>query len=554
MACHYKHLVIVHGIGDQKPNETALGFMNEFLRQLPQGTGCELGVHNLIEGVDLVKNKLRPVFIEYQCGANTFVIGFSEVYWQNVTDGFLAAHKNGPPIPVFPWAHSIGTRLQSQRGVRLWREAVTNIERILGLTRYLARLLKKHMEFDEVTVNFLGDVQMYAESDELRQQINQRFFDVMARIATFSDLARNRLKIPKFDSRQTYVIGHSEGTVVSFNALVQAVVLARSPEALSDPEFEGLETVAVQARSWLPELAGFVTFGSPIDKHYTFWKNRFCNDWMSRFNMPDPEIRVPWHNFFDYNDPVSASIAVVNPPNPPQSTAQPTDAQRIFSITDWGFGRYPIPGLAHIGYWKDPEIHKVIIHTVMNLAPVTPAPSVRSRWWAFLQPILDPVVYILVRAFTFLALLAIVERLTSPVPEWLRVWAGPRNLSYLAWAVSGAFFLVGIKALGHLSHQLARWKHSAAAMVRFVRDLVIAATMVVVGSASLRVRPLADKPVAELKDWIGFAFALVITGLIWSLHTHVHRGLVQMWRYSAGEDRWNDKVANALGITKLLNG
>ena len=91
----YKHIVVVHGIGDQAPNETVLGFMNEFIRALPRGNHYSVTVHNLIESVDDIKaasqtipGVLRPrrsfhpayiVFSDTQKDVN-YVIGFSEVY------------------------------------------------------------------------------------------------------------------------------------------------------------------------------------------------------------------------------------------------------------------------------------------------------------------------------------------------------------------------------------------------------------------------------------------------------------------------------------------
>jgi hypothetical protein len=84
----YKHLVIVHGIGDQVPNETSLNFMNQFLRALPRGQGFELQVDNLIESVDDVRTQspgkpdrtYRPAFVVFVSDAAqcNFVIGFSE--------------------------------------------------------------------------------------------------------------------------------------------------------------------------------------------------------------------------------------------------------------------------------------------------------------------------------------------------------------------------------------------------------------------------------------------------------------------------------------------
>src|SRR5216684_8514680 len=50
------HICVVHGIGNQVPNETALNFMNHCLRALPQGSGYSVEVDNLIESVDDVSS------------------------------------------------------------------------------------------------------------------------------------------------------------------------------------------------------------------------------------------------------------------------------------------------------------------------------------------------------------------------------------------------------------------------------------------------------------------------------------------------------------------
>jgi hypothetical protein len=38
----------------------------------------------------------------------------------------------------------------------------------------------------------------------------------------------------------------------------------------------------------------------------------------------------------------------------------------------------------------------------------------------------------------------------------------------------------------------------------------------------------------EVKDFIGYVTGFVVTVLAWRLHTCVHKGLVQMWRYTKG--------------------
>ena len=116
----HKHILIVHGIGDQVPNETSLAFMNNFLRALPESRGCELEVDNLIESVDPPANataangapaRFAPAFVRFQKRNDRFLIGFSEVYWQDITNSYLMGEKKDPPIPVFVWAHSVNTRM-----------------------------------------------------------------------------------------------------------------------------------------------------------------------------------------------------------------------------------------------------------------------------------------------------------------------------------------------------------------------------------------------------------------------------------------------------------
>jgi hypothetical protein len=232
---HYKHLVIVHGIGDQVPNETSLNFMNQLLRALPNGQGFTLQVDNLIESVDDVKTQApgkpdrtyRPAFAVFVSDAAqcNFVIGFSEVYWQHITNGYLQKFQGSPPVPIFVWAHSINTRfLREGWQFHTAREAIDNLEKLLGLTQKLALIYKKADVLARVLHRFLGDVQMYAESDAIREEINQRFCSVLERVPAFAAEKMSLFQGARFqpEEPEIYVVAHSEGTVVSYNSLVEA--------------------------------------------------------------------------------------------------------------------------------------------------------------------------------------------------------------------------------------------------------------------------------------------------------------------------------------------
>ncbi|MGH9658350.1 MAG: hypothetical protein ACRD96_07380, partial [Bryobacteraceae bacterium] len=355
MPTRYKHIVVVHGIGDQAPNETVLGFLNELIRVLPSSNGYTVDVHNLIEGVE--ETRLRPAYLTFTTPSDKHVIGFSEVYWQTITNDALKLNDGQPPIPITTWAHSINTRLLGPgHDLAAWRDVIANVESLLRIVRKLAAISKKSETFVKITTRFLGDVQMYAESDHIREKINNRFLSVLSRIHSFSEETREQLDLAGFDSFEIYVVSHSEGTVVSLNSLVQAAMLVEGPLQHPHPDDEGWFAAAFEdekkrigaggepAQVWLARIAGLVTFGSPIDKHHTIWRNRFRKN----FLKVDRPAKIPWFNYWDRSDPVGYGLNEIFVDH----SLPTTDARRVFDWpSDNGFTRYPIPGLAHVEYW-----------------------------------------------------------------------------------------------------------------------------------------------------------------------------------------------------------
>ena len=61
--------------------------------------------------------------------------------------------------------------------------------------------------------------------------------------------------------------------------------------------------------------------------------------------------------------------------------------------------------------------------------------------------------------------------------------------------------------------------------------------MIVVTALGLLTIPPTDGNVG-MKDYVGWAVALVFVWLIWMLHTTVHKGLLQLWRYTQGETKF----------------
>ena len=159
--------------------------------------GYTLEVDNLVSRVTdvLVPGASEPAYVVWGTPAgDRYFIGFSEVYWQPVTNGYLKGHNQQLPIPILTWAHSINSRIRGDdragQSLSARREAIDNAEALLGLLDKLAVVSKKSKLFNKILRNFLGDVQMYAEVDPVHAGVNDVFRNAL------DDIANTRGKIP----------------------------------------------------------------------------------------------------------------------------------------------------------------------------------------------------------------------------------------------------------------------------------------------------------------------------------------------------------------------
>lgn len=533
----HKHVVVVHGIGDQKPNETVIGFMNEFVRSLPDHIRDTVHVHNLLETVGAgtatpsassrALTSGHPAYLILEDRGQKVLLSFSEVYWQPITNAYLAVNEGIPPIPIFTWAHSINTRMfHGGASFHIAREAIDNLEILLRLLRNLAVIYKKSGDFADITSKFLGDVEMYVESDEIRGKIDAEFIRVLARVHLFfaepgaHHKVRRDMRLqddwPGLSDPEIYIVAHSEGTVISYASLVQA-----ASEREKNPS----------RHAWLPRVSGLVTMGSPLDKHYSIWDTRFPLDILQH----DTGLRIPWFNYWDRSDPVAYGLKTLKP-NDPQRT---TDASKLFAVKfDKGFIRYSLPGKAHIDYWHDKAVYTDIVQAVMGLGG-THQPKAASQWWGkdWLLWIGDRLGYAAVRVVTLGALIFFLNGLLRPVRRFSG-WAGNllSLLPHLSLEVP-RFWIYSFWVFAPLL--LAKWLGDFNAeredpLLRFIRNAILAAWQIIVLSICFSVTRF-DKPTFEIKDSVGYLSGLAVSFLAWRLHTTIHKGLVQMWRYTGGK-------------------
>ena len=363
---------------------------------------------------------------------------------------------------------------------------------------------------------------MYAEVDPIHDRVNRVFR------AALEDIAVTRDRIPQavFASREIYIVAHSEGTVVSWRSLMLAAAAQPQP-------------------AWLKEVQGFVTLGSPIDKHHLFWNQNFPRDVPTEQND-----KIRWWNFWDYSDPVGHSLEGIF-----GAAAKNNQFERVY---DAGFARYPVPGVAHVDYWQDPNIYHRIIQEVMGVPSSYTERQLKtdSLWWGhwWFMSLGERIVYGLGRTVEILAMVYFLSRLLSVVRErllnhfsGLEAWLD----FVLKWPVPGG------KVIGAHWINLALWVAGPALVWKLIWDGILSrfqarnltlkgqfrverfvgfifAGILVLAALDLPpIQPFAsDRP--GLKDYTGWAAGLVISILVWKLHTVVAKGLVQLWRYGKG--------------------
>lgn len=409
-----KIVVAIHGIGQQHRSETIRSVARRF------GDSCKpaipllpLGFFSIADGSDVRWSQLQTE------DPHLSAIGFAEVFWADIPtqlvrsndtleetkawvrtvvsraesiysrnvkiDGALAAHatdgRSGKATGVKQWwAGRQGKQLddcdfrQGIDAVETLAEGVAVIERLCQLA---ARAGAPRFEVGTLLRDFVGDVQTVTEFPQYRNRILYRFHATLnAIVTTFRARYGNEPEI--------YLVAHSEGTVISLLALLQAL----SSKALADPDGKG----AVEDGAWVQHMHGFMTLGSPIDKHIALWPElweefsfvksekvdggvQICS---SRHGAQPVRLRqrIKWRNYFDYGDPVGFRL---------------DEAQRWLASKhcgafefeqfkhDHGYSRYWFPGKAHVDYWNDAELFRHFIDGVVKTprldAPPAPPPA-----------------------------------------------------------------------------------------------------------------------------------------------------------------------------------
>ncbi len=394
-----KIIVGVHGIGDQVRYETIQAIAYQFCRFYNIPSAVPLGkFHSDIDTHDCLSLKTEKPDITF---------GFTEVYWADIA---RKPEREGYTLEeTKKWAKTIVEGLRGKHKDSSLRpedyrmiksvlyemiDAVDILERLLFITEKTG-LFK--FDLNRILTGFLGDVQIVTEFKGYRDDILERFFSAMNKV------------YEKHGQADIYVIAHSEGTVISFLGLLTALKGDRT----------GCE--------WIKNVKGFVTLGSPIDKHLLLWPELWDPLAGPRRHLPDRQIK--WRNYYDYGDPVGYELNTAKGWLDKHSCAVFDFENSEKREHDIGFARYYLPGKAHVEYWNDNELFDHIIHEVIEgpaseSASPTACQKPGNKFWARLFSYIFP--YATIYALMFLA----VYFLYKPVSNCLSM-----ELNYDAWTV-----------------------------------------------------------------------------------------------------------------------
>jgi hypothetical protein len=420
-------IVVIHGIGSQQRFDTVRSVATRLAGSKKMMTGCNgvpvapqpLGYfHSDVQGITSIRliddaDKLT--------GTDLAKIGVAEVFWADIPQ---EAQQEGRTMEeTKAWARTVVARAQAlcakakgkdasaitppdfHLAAEVLDEMIDTIYVLENLTFLADKAGVFSFDLRQTLENYLGDVQIVTEFTEFRENIIGRFRQAMESICKQCLCENADLRL--------HIVAHSEGTVVSFLGLVQAMS-GQNPSSVS---YIGESVGATEARvipDWLKHVHGYMTIGSPIDKHLLLWPRLWegLNPAFANTQLKAGQIR--WRNYYDFGDPVGFKL----------NTARDwlhIKQSKAFQFCgcpkcqhDIGFARYLFPGKAHTDYWDDADVFEHFIGDVIKPGTAPAKRPASKRKIALLSPLIPYVISFLVLFAGVFILYKNVTRFTHP--------------------------------------------------------------------------------------------------------------------------------------------
>lgn len=385
-----KIIVAVHGVGDQYTFATIQSVVNQFCSFYDQPAGVPLGnFHTGRPTFSLPDTYPREPFER---------LAFAEVYWAKIPRTIVDDKHTLEESKK--WARTIVERLRfrwrrkgskggcHERDFTLLKQVLSEMIQAIAVLDRLGAIGERAGLFTfnlrKLLDDYLGDVQIVTEFESNRVAIVKAFGDILQEVHK------------TYPAAEIFVIAHSEGTVVSMLGFLNAFRQEQRPE-------------------WINSVRGFVTFGSPIDKHLVLWPELFGQE----PPLHEPDQKIEWRNYYDRGDPIGFDL------DDTRSWIDMHGWEGVFNFPadhDHGFTRYPFPGKAHVDYWTDDAVFEHLITNVVGedtsgaikppaaaQATAPPADRTLQKWLSYIVP------YVGVAALHFLAVYVLFKALADAI-------------------------------------------------------------------------------------------------------------------------------------------
>ena len=374
-----KIIVAIHGIGSQVRSDTIRSVARRFGdRSSPPLPVMPLGFFNIGKNAEVRVSRL-----DAQPNDPLARIGFAEVFWADIPEQVVKANDTLEETKA--WGRTVVSRAEAayrenvpggdlrpqdfQLGVGVVEEIIETIDVMENLLAVAAKAGVFKFELAALLRDYVGDVQLVTDFPFYREKIIYRFHSALAQIVkAFSQLYPNH-------TPEIYIVAHSEGTVISFLGLLEAL----SGRVVIDPDNTLPVAVPVDS-SWINYVRGYMTIGSPIDKHIVLWPKLWLNLSQGeklKSHLDDSggvvfeeagkmrlklQQQIKWRNYYDYGDPIGFKLETA------VELLSENECKAFEFVTkdhDFGFSRYWLPGKAHNDYWQDPQVFGHFIEDVV---------------------------------------------------------------------------------------------------------------------------------------------------------------------------------------------
>ena len=343
-----KLIVAVHGVGDQVGYETVQSVATRVGAYYGVASALPLGrFYSVSEaGQEAMPSPQLMVDPPDPKRFAALKLGFAEVYWAPiardvVTKGHILENTR-------KWMQTIGARVVahgiSNRGwvrrdvdrlVTVLDELVRTVFVLERVTYFAGKAGFFTFDLARLLGDFVNDVQIVADFDAYRGRILSRFDEVMT--------ASLKLVPDSAASTEIYLVAHSEGSVVAFLSLLQA---------LHQPD----------EHPWINHVRGLMTIGSPIEIHHLLWPGL----WSERQPalIPSPQLSkqcvIRWHNYIDDGDPIAYELKET------RKWLKKSGFSRRLRLKEMTYSRSYLPGKAHIDYWRDEDVFGYFLAKVVH--------------------------------------------------------------------------------------------------------------------------------------------------------------------------------------------